>query len=150
MAEVKIKHQKTWNAKKGEVDRKWYLIDADGVVLGRLCSTVAKLLRGKQNPQYTPHVDTGAFVVIINANKIKVTGNKTTDKTYYHHTGYPGGIKSISFEKQLAKDSRKIIMEAVKGMLPKGPLAKKMLTKCKVFTGTEHTHEAQKPEIISI
>ncbi len=150
MAEVKIKHQKTWNAKKSDVERKWYIVDAEGAVLGRLCSKVAKLLRGKDNPQYTPHVDTGAFVVVINAGKVKVTGNKAADKNYYRHSGYPGGIKSISFDKQLVKDPTKIIMEGVKGMLPKGPMARKMLTKCKVFAGAQHTHEAQKPEKISL
>lgn len=148
--EVKIKHQKTYTAKTGEVEKKWYIIDAEGVILGRLATKAARLLRGKDKTVFTPHIDTGDFVVIINADKIKVSGNKLEDKIYYSHSGYPGGLKETSLEKQMEKDSRKVIMAAVKGMLPKGRLGRKVLTKCKVFKDSEHNHDAQKPEKIEI
>jgi large subunit ribosomal protein L13 len=136
---------KTYSAKANEVERKWYLIDAEGEILGRLATRVANILRGKNKPQYTPNVDTGDFVVVINADKVKVSGKKETDKIYYHHTGYPGGLKSASFNELMAKDPRLAIEKAVKGMLQHNTLGDTQFTKLKVYAGTEHPHEAQKP-----
>jgi large subunit ribosomal protein L13 len=138
---------KTYSAKPLEVERKWYVIDADGQILGRLASTVADILRGKIKPEYTPHVDTGDFVIIINAEKIKVSGNKETDKKYYRHTGYPGGLRSISFEDLLKKDPAKVIEKAVKGMLPHNTLGAEQFNKLKVYAGSEHPHAAQMPVV---
>lgn len=140
---------KTFNQ---SIDHKkaWHLIDAENKTLGRLATTVAKYLSGKNKPEYTPSVDTGDYVVIINAEKIHVTGNKLKDKKYYHHTGYQGGIKEISLEKQLIKAPELVIKNAVKGMLPKGPLGKKMLEKLKIYAGTVHPHHAQKINILTI
>lgn len=136
---------KTYQAKKEEVDRKWYLMDAEGKVLGRLSTEVARILKGKKKPTYTPHVDTGDFVVVVNAGKVTLTGKKMKDKIYYHHTGYPGGIKEISAEKLLAKKPAEMIRIAVRGMLPKNSLGRQMIRKLKIYAGPSHPHEAQKP-----
>ncbi len=136
---------KTYSAKPLEVERKWHLIDADGQTLGRLAVVIANLLRGKNKPQYTPNVDTGDFVIVINADKIKVSGNKETDKIYYHHTGYPGGLRSASFNELMEKDARLPLEKAVKGMLPHNTLGAQQFTKLKIYTGPNHNHEAQKP-----
>lgn len=134
-------------AKPSEIDRKWYVIDAEGKTLGRLASEAASILRGKKKPTYTPFLDTGDYVIVINAEKIEVTGNKRQDKVYKHHTGYPGGLREITFEKLQAKRPDEIIRHAVKGMMPKGPLGRQMFKKLKVYAGPDHKHEAQKPEI---
>ena len=148
---IGLKHKSTFTLKKSTADRKWYLINAEGQTLGRLASKVARILRGKNKTTFTPHVDSGDFVVIINSDKIKVTGgSKAGAKTYYRYSGYAGGMKSISLEKQMAKDSRRVIMEAVGGMMPKGRLANKQLTKCKIFKGAEHNHIAQSPVTIEL
>jgi large subunit ribosomal protein L13 len=136
---------KTYQAKKEEVEHQWYLVDAEGKVLGRLASELAKILRGKNKPIYTPHVDTGDFVIVVNAGKVALTGKKMKDKIYYHHTGYPGGIKEMSAEKLLAKKPTEMIRIAVKGMLPKNSLGRQMFQKLKVYAGAKHPHEAQKP-----
>ena len=136
---------KTYSAKPLEVERKWHLIDADGQTLGRLAVVAANLLRGKNKPQYTPNVDTGDFVIIINAEKIKVSGTKETDKIYYHHTGYPGGLRAASFKELMEKNPRMPIEKAIKGMLPKNTLGAQQFTKLKVYVGDKHNHEAQKP-----
>ncbi|MBS4759411.1 MAG: 50S ribosomal protein L13 [Clostridium sp.] len=138
---------KTYSAKPLEVERKWYVIDAEGQTLGRLATVCANLLRGKTKPEFTPNVDTGDFVIVINAEKIQVTGKKETDKIYYHHTMYPGGLKSISFKDLMAKDPTKAIEKAVKGMLPHNTLGAQQFTKLKVYAGSEHPHEAQKPVV---
>lgn len=140
----------TFSAKAAEVKRDWLLVDADGKTLGRLASEVAKRLRGKHKPIYTPHVDTGDYIVIVNAEKIHVTGNKAKNKMYYKHTGYIGNLKSISFEKQIAKKPERVIELAVKGMLPKNALGREMYRKLKVYAGPEHKHEAQQPQILEI
>jgi large subunit ribosomal protein L13 len=136
---------KTYQAKKEEIDHKWYLVNAEGKVLGRLSTGLAKILKGKNKPTYTPHVDTGDFVVVVNAGKVTLTGKKLTDKIYYHHTGYPGGIKEISAEKLLAKKPTEMIRMAVRGMLPKNSLGRQMLRKLKIYAGPNHPHEAQQP-----
>ncbi len=136
---------KTYSAKPLEVERKWYLIDAEGKTLGRLASLIANLLRGKHKPQYTPHIDTGDFVIVINAEKIKVTGNKETDKKYYRHSGYPGGLKVTSFKEMMEKNPVQALEKAVKGMLPHNTLGQDQFNKLKVYAGNEHNHEAQKP-----
>lgn len=136
---------KTYMAKGETVERKWYVVDADGMVLGRLASQVAAILRGKHKPIYTPHCDTGDHVIIINAGKVVLTGKKLDNKKYYHHTGYPGGLKEISYRKMMAKKSDFVLKEAVRGMLPKNPLGYKMLKKLHVYAGAEHAHQAQKP-----
>lgn len=141
---------KTYSAKPLEVERKWYLIDAEGKTLGRLASLVANILRGKHKPQYTPHIDTGDFVIIINAEKIQVTGKKETDKKYYRHTGYPGGLKVTSFKELMEKDPTKAIEKAVKGMLPHNTLGQDQFNKLKVYAGSEHPHEAQKPIVFEM
>jgi large subunit ribosomal protein L13 len=141
---------KTFSAKAEQVERDWYVINAEGKTLGRLASEIARRLRGKHKPEYTPHVDTGDYIIVVNAEKIRVTGRKLTDKMYYHHTGFPGGIKSISFEKQLIKAPERIIQHAVKGMLPKNPLGRAMFRKLKVFAGAEHTHAAQQPIALEV
>ncbi|HXV02119.1 MAG TPA: 50S ribosomal protein L13 [Gaiellaceae bacterium] len=137
---------KTWNAKPGEVERRWYLVDADGKTLGRLATRIADTLRGKDKPQYTPHVDTGDFVVVVNAEKIAVTGNKLDDKRYYRHSGYPGGIRSRTLRDELERRPAEVIRKAVKGMMPRSKLGRAQLTKLKVYAGPEHPHEAQSPE----
>ncbi len=137
---------RTFSAKNETARHDWFVVDAAGQTLGRLASRVAIVLRGKHKPEYTPHVDTGDFVVIINAEKIKVTGNKANDKIYYHHSGFPGGIKSINFEEQIAKAPIRVLEDAVKGMLPKNPLGRAMYRKLKVYAGSEHPHSAQQPK----
>lgn len=136
---------KTYSAKPLEVDRKWYVVDAEGAMLGRLAVEVANLLRGKNKPQYTPHVDTGDFVVVVNADKIAVSGNKETDKLYRSHSGYPGGFKEISFKDMMKKDATRAIEKAVRGMLPHNTLGDEQFQKLKVYAGSEHPHAAQKP-----
>ena len=136
---------KTYQATKEELDRKWYLVNADGKVLGRLSTELAKILKGKNKPTYTPHLDTGDFVIVVNAGKVTLTGKKLKDKIYYHHTGYPGGIKQMNAEKLLAKKPTEMIRIAVKGMLPKNSLGRQMLRKLKIYAGPNHPHEAQKP-----
>ena len=136
---------KTYQAKKEELEHQWYLVNAEGKVLGRLATKLADLLRGKTKPTYTPHLDTGDFVVVVNAGKVALTGKKIKDKMYYHYTGYPGGIKEISAEKLLAKKPTEVIRIAVKGMLPKNSLGRQMLRKLKLYAGPDHPHEAQKP-----
>ncbi len=138
---------KSYMAKPNEIDRKWYVIDAEGKVLGRLATEVATILSGKNKPIYTPHVDTGDFVIIINADKIKLTGKKLEQKHYIYHTGHPGGLKEISYKRMIEEKPEKIIQLAVKGMLPKNSLGRKMIKKMKVYSGAEHKHEAQQPEI---
>ena len=130
--------------------RDWFVVDADGKTLGRLASEVALRLRGKHKPEYTPHVDTGDYIVIINAEKVRVTGRKSTDKIYYHHTGYIGNLKSISFEKLIDKAPERVIQTAVKGMLPKNSLGRAMFKKLKVYAGSEHGHAAQQPKPLDI
>src|SRR5205809_3654863 len=141
---------KTWTAKPGEVERRWYLVDAEGKTLGRLATQIADALRGKTKPEYTPHIDTGDSVVVINAEKIAVTGNKRADKKYYRHSGYPGGLKERSLNEMLERRPEEVIRHAVKGMLPRNRLARKQLTKLKVYAGPEHPHVAQKPTPMEI
>ncbi len=141
---------KTFSAKPNDVTRDWFVVDAADKTLGRLASEIAHRLRGKHKPEYTPHVDTGDYIVVVNAEKIRVTGNKTTDKIYHHHTGYPGGLKSISFEKLIDKAPERVIQGAVKGMLPKNPLGRAMFKKLKVYAGAEHPHTAQQPIELNI
>ncbi len=141
---------KTFQAKKEEVDHQWYLVNAEGKILGRLATELAKILRGKNKPSFTPHVDTGDFVVVVNAEKVVLTGKKMKDKTYYHHTGYPGGIREIKAEKLLAQKPTEMLRIAVKGMLPKTSLGRQMLRKLKIYAGTDHPHEAQKPASLGI
>ncbi len=141
---------KTFSANPATVRRDWYVVDADGKTLGRLASEVALRLRGKHKPEYTPHVDTGDYIVVINAEKVHVTGRKATDKMYYHHTGYIGNLKSISFDKLIAKAPERVIQSAVKGMLPKNPLGRAMFKKLKVYAGSEHHHAAQQPKPLEI
>lgn len=141
---------KSFVAKPQEVERKWYVVDAEGKTLGRLSSQVASILRGKNKPTYTPHVDTGDYVIIINAEKVEVTGKKMDQKMYRHHTGYVGNLKEMTYKQMLQKKPERIIELAVKGMLPKNSLGRKMFTKLKVYSGAEHNHEAQQPEILDI
>jgi large subunit ribosomal protein L13 len=141
---------KTFVAKPETVKRDWYVVDAEGKTLGRLATEIARRLRGKHKPEYTPHVDTGDYIVVVNAEKVAVTGNKAQDKMYYSHTGFPGGIKSISFEKLIAKKPEMVIQKAVKGMLPRGPLGRAMFRKLKVYAGAEHNHTAQQPKQLDI
>ncbi len=140
----------TYMAKAEAVERKWYVVDAKDMTLGRLSSEVAKVLRGKHKPTYTHHIDTGDFVIVINAKDIKVTGKKLDQKLYRHYTGYAGGLKEISLRDLLEKKPEKVIYEAVRGMLPKNRLGRKMLKKLRVYSGPEHKHEAQKPEVLEI
>ena len=141
---------KTFTAKNETVQRDWYVVDAAGQTLGRLATEIASRLRGKHKPEYTPHVDTGDYIVVINAEKVRVTGNKTSDKIYYSHTGFPGGIKEISFEKLIAKAPERVLEAAVKGMLPRNPLGRDMYRKLKVYAGTNHPHAAQQPQELKI
>lgn len=141
---------KTYHAKVGEIEREWLLVDATDMTLGRLASEVAQILKGKRKPQYTPHVDTGDFVIVVNASKIKVTGKKLTDKKYFRHSGFPGGLKEVSLQDRLAKHPERVIEHAVKGMLPKNTLGRAMGTKLKVYAGPEHKHQAQKPRQITL
>jgi large subunit ribosomal protein L13 len=142
--------KRTYQAKKEEIDAKWYVVDADGKVLGRLASKLASVLRGKNKPIFTPHVDTGDFVVVVNAKKVVLTGKKLLDKSYYHYTGYPGGIREMSAEKMMAKKPTEVLRIAVKGMLPKNTLGRQMLRKLKVYAGPEHPHAAQKPTPLNV
>jgi large subunit ribosomal protein L13 len=137
---------KTWNAKPGEIARDWYLVDADGQTLGRLATQIADTLRGKRKAQYTPHVDTGDFVVVVNAEKIAVTGQKLDQKMYHRHSGYPGGLRSRTLREQLERRPEEVLRKAVKGMLPRNRLARAQLTKLKIYAGPEHPHEAQAPK----
>ena len=141
---------KTFTATPETVTRDWYVVDADGKTLGRIATEIALRLRGKHKPEYTPHVDTGDYIIVINAEKVTVTGNKAQGKTYYSHSGFPGGIKQISFEKLQAHKPEMIIEKAVKGMLPKGPLGRAMFRKLKVYAGAEHNHAAQQPQVLDI
>lgn len=141
---------KTYSAKPHEVEQNWLLVDAEDQTLGRMASGIATRLRGKHKAEFTPHVDTGDYVVVINAEKVRVTGNKATDKLYYSHSGYPGGLKSISFEKLQERSPEKVIKLAVKGMLPRTPLGRAMFKKLKVYAGTDHPHSAQQPQTVSL
>ncbi|TVP89612.1 MAG: 50S ribosomal protein L13 [Pseudomonadaceae bacterium] len=141
---------KTFSAKPETVKRDWYVLDAEGLTLGRLATEVASRLRGKHKPEYTPHVDTGDYIVIVNAEKVHVTGNKAQDKIYYSHSGFPGGIKSINFEKLIQRAPERVIESAVKGMLPKNPLGRAMYRKLKVYKGAAHPHAAQQPQELKI
>jgi large subunit ribosomal protein L13 len=141
---------KTISAKPESVQRDWYVIDADGKTLGRMAAEIASRLRGKHKAEYTPHVDTGDYIVVINAEKVRVTGNKAKDKMYYRHTGYVGNLKSTSFEKLIQQAPERPIQSAVKGMLPRGPLGRAMFKKLKVYAGTEHPHTAQQPQELNI
>jgi large subunit ribosomal protein L13 len=137
---------RTWNAKPDTIERRWYLVDAEGQTLGRLATRIADTLRGKRKPEYTPHIDTGDFVVVVNAEKVAVTGKKLEQKMYYRHSGYPGGLRARPLGEQLERRPTEVIRKAVKGMLPRNRLARQQLTKLKVYAGAEHPHEAQKPE----
>ena len=141
---------KTFTAKPETVQRDWYVVDAAGKTLGRLATEIASRLRGKHKPEYTPHVDTGDYIIVVNCEKVAVTGNKASDKMYYRHSGYPGGIREISFEKLIARKPEMVIEKAVKGMLPKGPLGRAMFRKLKVYAGSEHQHTAQQPKVLDI
>lgn len=141
---------KTFSAKPATVKRDWFVVDASGKTLGRLSTEIARRLRGKHKAEYTPHVDTGDYIVVINAEKVHVTGRKASDKMYHHHTGYIGNLKSISFEKQIVKAPERVIESAVKGMLPKNPLGRAMFKKLKVYAGGEHPHAAQQPHTLQI
>jgi large subunit ribosomal protein L13 len=141
---------KTYSAKAGEVSHDWFVVDAADKTLGRLAAEIAHRLRGKHKPEFTPHVDTGDYIVVINAEKVKVTGAKATDKMYHRHTGYPGGLKSMSFEKLIDKAPERVIQGAVKGMLPRNPLGRAMFKKLKVYAGSEHPHAAQQPQALNI
>jgi large subunit ribosomal protein L13 len=142
--------QKTWNAKPGEVARHWYVVDAEGQTLGRLATRIADTLRGKGKPEYTPHVDTGDFVVVVNAEKIHVTGDKLDQKMYHRHSGYPGGLRSRTLRDQLERRPTEVIRKAVKGMLPRNKLASAQINKLKVYAGPEHPHAAQSPEPLTL
>ena len=139
----------TFMASPATIDRKWYVVDAEGMTLGRLASEVAKVLRGKNKPIFTPHIDTGDYVIVVNAEKIKVTGKKLDQKIYYHHSDYVGGMKEATLKEMMAKKPETVIELAVKGMLPKGPLGRSMIKKLHVYAGPEHKHEAQKPEVLT-
>jgi len=141
---------KTYSAKPGEITREWYLVDAEGKTLGRLATQIADTLRGKRKPQFTPHVDTGDFVVVVNAEKIQVTGNKLDQKRYYRHSGYPGGLRSRTLQDQLDRRPTEVLRIAVKGMLPKNRLARQQITKLKIYAGPEHPHEAQNPKSLEL
>ena len=141
---------KTFVAKPASVKRDWFVVDATDKTLGRLATEIARRLRGKHKAEYTPHVDTGDYIIVVNADKVVVTGNKTTDKMYYSHTGFPGGLKEISFDKLQVKKPEMIIESAVKGMLPRGPLGRAMFRKLKVYAGAEHNHAAQQPQTLDI
>ncbi|MEE4637829.1 MAG: 50S ribosomal protein L13 [Wenzhouxiangella sp.] len=141
---------KTYSAKPQDIRRQWHLIDADGKTLGRLATEIARRLRGKHKPEYTPHMDTGDYIVVVNAEKVHVTGNKLADKMYYRHTGYIGNLKSTNLEKLLASHPDRVIQQAVKGMMPKGPLGRSMLSKLKIYAGGEHPHTAQQPQPLEL
>jgi large subunit ribosomal protein L13 len=150
MRQLVIQPMKTFSAKPQSVERDWYVVDATDKTLGRLATEIARRLRGKHKPEYTPHVDTGDYIVVVNAEKVTVTGNKAQAKNYYRHTGYPGGLRSMNFEKMIGHAPERVIESAVKGMLPKGPLGRAMYSKLKVYAGTEHPHAAQQPQELNI
>jgi large subunit ribosomal protein L13 len=137
---------KTWNAKTHEVERRWYVVDAEGQTLGRLATRIADTLRGKKKPEYTPHIDTGDFVVVVNAEKIAVTGKKREQKIYYRHSGYPGGLRERTLSEELERRPTEVLRKAVKGMLPRNRLARQQITKLKIYAGPEHPHSAQNPD----
>jgi large subunit ribosomal protein L13 len=141
---------KTYSAKPKEIEQIWYLVDAEGQNLGRLATRIADTLRGKRKPQYTPHIDTGDFVVVVNAEKIAVTGNKLAQKRYYRHSGYPGGLRSRTLAEQLERRPTEVLRKAVKGMLPRNRLARRQITKLKIYAGPEHPHEAQNPKPLQL
>ena len=141
---------KTYSAKPQDIRRQWHLIDADGKTLGRISTEIARRLRGKHKPEYTPHMDTGDYIVVVNAEKVHVTGNKMADKMYYRHTGYIGNLKSTNLEKLLASKPERVIQQAVKGMMPKGPLGRQMLSKLKIYAGPQHPHAAQQPQALEL
>ena len=140
---------KTYMATPDKIERKWYVVDAEGATLGRLASEIAKVLRGKNKPEYTPHIDTGDYVIVVNAEKVKVTGKKLQQKIYYNHSDYVGGMKETTLAELLAKKPEKVIELAVKGMLPKGPMGRDMIKKLHVYAGPEHANQAQKPEVLT-
>lgn len=140
---------KTFMASPATIERKWYVVDATNMTLGRLASEVAKVLRGKNKAIFTPHIDTGDYVIVVNADKVKVTGKKLDQKIYYHHSDYVGGLKEATLREMMAKKPEKVVELAVKGMLPKGPLGRQMFTKLHVYAGPDHKHEAQKPEVLT-
>lgn len=141
---------KTISARPGDVDQQWFVVDASGKTLGRIATVIAARLRGKHKPEFTPHVDTGDYIVVVNAEKVHVTGNKGRDKIYHHHTGFPGGLRSITFDKLIARAPTRAIETAVKGMLPKNPLGRAMARKLKVYAGADHPHAAQQPQALEI
>ena len=141
---------KTYMANPDKIERKWYVVDAEGATLGRLASEIAKVLRGKNKPEYTPHIDTGDYVIVVNAEKVKVTGKKLQQKIYYNHSDYVGGMRETTLAELLAKKPEKVIELAVKGMLPKGPMGRDMIKKLHVYAGPEHANQAQKPEVLTI
>lgn len=141
---------KTYSANMNDRDRRWYVVDAEGKTLGRLSTQIADVLRGKRKPTYTPHVDTGDFVVVINAEKVSVTGNKRTEKLYHRHSGYPGGLRTRTFEEMIERKPEEVIRLAVKGMLPRNRLSRRQITKLKIYAGPEHPHAAQSPEVLEI
>ena len=140
---------KTYMANPDKIERKWYVVDAEGATLGRLASEIAKVLRGKNKPEYTPHIDTGDYVIVVNAEKVKVTGKKLQQKVYYNHSDYVGGMRETTLAELLAKKPEKVIEFAVKGMLPKGPMGRDMIKKLHVYAGPEHANQAQKPEVLT-
>lgn len=140
----------TFSAKRSDINPKWFVVDANGQILGRLASKVATIIRGKHKPIFTPHMDTGDFVVIVNAGKVRLTGKKMKDKKYYHHTGYPGGIREISAEKLIEKKPGEVLKKAIKGMLPKNSLGRQIFKKAKIFVGADHPYAAQSPEILTL
>jgi large subunit ribosomal protein L13 len=147
---LELAAMKTYTAKAGEIEQGWYVVDAQGKVLGKLATQIATRLRGKHKPEYTPHVDTGDYVVVVNAAKVRVTGKKAQNKVYYRHSGYPGGLKETNFTKLRATRPERVLQHAVKGMLPKGPLGYAMLRKLKVYAGATHPHSAQQPKALEI
>jgi len=141
---------RTYSAKPADIRHDWYIVDATGKTLGRLATEIARRLRGKHKPEFTPHMDTGDYIVVVNAKNIAVTGKKTQDKMYYHHTGYPGGIKEANFEKLLDKKPHMVLEKAIRGMMPRGPLGRAMLKKLKIYADEKHPHEAQQPQTLEI
>ncbi len=141
---------KTFSAKLSDIDRKWYIVDANGKVLGRLASEISMVLRGKHKPIFTPHMDTGDFVIVVNAEKVKLTGNKLKDKKYYSHTGYPGGLKETTAGKLLNEKPERVLISAVRGMLPKNRLGRQLIKKLKIYAGPEHPHTAQNPKVLNV
>lgn len=141
---------KTFSAKPQNVEHNWLLLDAEGQTLGRIATEIATRLRGKHKPEYTPHVDTGDYIVVVNADKVRVTGNKAKAKMYHHHTGFPGGLKSFTFEKLIERSPERVLQRAVKGMLPRTPLGRAMFKKLKVYAGSDHPHAAQQPQTLQL